>query len=232
MIDAITPVVNAGLGLKITKGKASQVLIMDPCPMIRSGLHQLLKGSLFKNGEVVLLNRASDVPKYLASDLPDVIVMELCGEGESVLEGLGVINACQKQCPMIPVVVCTSLTDVRFLQQLKSLGVVSICHKHDPLSAIERCIDFAMAGASLDSPAIQNLRLGHIQPPVTLTDKEIEVLEALLAGITVSRIAYMWHRDIRTVSTHKRNAMIKLGYKNDGELFLRGKWMARNGLFN
>lgn len=229
MVNAVMPFVNTNRLLAISEKKASQALIMDPCPMIRHGLHHLLKESLFKTGEIKTLNKAADVPTYLESNSPDVIVMEICGEGESVLEGLGVISTCQKYWPLIPLVVCTLLTDVRFLRQLKLLNVTSICHKHDPLPTIEHCIQFAMAGSHWDSPAIQYLLLSHTQPVAMLTSKEIDVLGALLAGNTVSHIARVWYRDVRTISSHKCSAMAKLGFENDGELFSHGNWRARNG---
>lgn len=231
MINKIAPSFNISQVFTPPIKKTSMAFIMDACPMMRRGLYQLLKESLFKADEIRMLNKVADVPMCLASSSPNVIVMELCGEGESVLDGLGVISTCQKHWPLTPLVICTSLTDLRFLQQLKRLGVASICHKHDPLPAIELCIESAMAGSCQDSPAIQRLLLSHIQPLPMLTGKEIDVLGSLLAGHTVSRIAQMLHRDIRTISTHKCSAMAKLGFKNDGELFSRGKWMARNGLF-
>lgn len=190
----------------------------------------MLKTSLFKNGDVNELNKAADVPLFLHSNPTDVIVMELCGKDESVLEGLRIIATCKKYWPQIPLVVCTLLTDLRFLQQIISLGVASICHKFDPLPTIHHCIESAIAGAYQDSPTIKELLTAT--PLTTLTGKEIDVLSYLLAGCTVTTVALMMHRNIRTISTHKRNAMTKLGYRNDSELFSRGKWLSQNGLFN
>lgn len=62
-----------------------------------------------------------------------------------------------------------------------------------------------------------------------LTARELDVLAYLFSGLSVSRVAQALHRDIRTISTHKRNAMVKLGFHNDSELFAQGTWMAQIG---
>lgn len=180
----------------------------------------------------MILNKASDILLCLKSGLPDVVVMELCGDGESVWEGLRIISTCQQGWPQLPIVVCTALSDVRFLQQVKSLQVSSICFKHDPLESIEDCIMHARCGLHLDSPTIQKLLNSKCHSLQMLTKKEIEVLAYLLAGRSVSEVSRMLNRDIRTISNHKCHALTKLGYKNNNDLYTRGLWMLRNGLYN
>lgn len=223
------PAINSG---SLSSGSHSWALIMDACPMTRAGLCAVLKRSLFRTGEIVMLNRVSDIPSYITSNSPNIIVMDLCGENESVLQGLRSIASCQQRWPHSPIVICTTLTDIRFLYQVKLLKILSICHKHDTLQELEHCIDAAMAWSYRDSPAIQQLfdcRSSHFS---VLTSREIDVLTLLFAGYSVSHTALKMQRDIRTISSHKRSAMAKLGYRNNYELFSRGKWMAKNGLFN
>jgi two-component system capsular synthesis response regulator RcsB len=62
---------------------------------------------------------------------------------------------------------------------------------------------------------------------MALTRRELDVLTYLFSGMNVSAVAAKMHRDIRTISTHKRNAMAKLGFKNDSELFAQGIWMMK-----
>jgi two-component system capsular synthesis response regulator RcsB len=212
--------------------KESWSLVMDACPMTRNGLRSILNKSQFGSGEIVMLNKASEIPICLRLDLPDMIVMELCGEGESVLEGLRVIATCQKNWPLIPLVVCTALSDVRFLQQVKSLTVSSICHKHDPLGSIEECMILARRGIYQDSPTVLRLLGSRRTASPALTKKEIDVLVYLLAGLSVSEMSRMLNRDIRTISSHKCHALTKLGYRTNSDLFTRGQWMLRNGFYN
>ncbi|MGL5389658.1 MAG: LuxR C-terminal-related transcriptional regulator [Serratia sp. (in: enterobacteria)] len=231
MIDEISKIVNKNKTLTSSM-KVPWALVMDTCPMTRGGVNSLLKTSQLHTGEVIMLNKASDILLCLKVGMPDLIVMELCGEGESVLEGLRIIRLCHHSWPFIPLVVCTALTDVRFLQQVKSLRVSSICHKNDPLESIEGCIKHASLGLYQDSPTIQGLLSCEHGSHHLLTKKEIDVLVHLLGGCSVSDVSRMLNRDIRTISSHKCSALTKLGYKNNRELYTRGHWMQRDGLYN
>ncbi|MGO4744700.1 hypothetical protein [Serratia quinivorans] len=212
--------------------KKNNALIMDACPMTRNGLRHILNSIVFNNTEIMLLSKASDIPMAMIAHSPSVIVMDLCGKDESVLEGLRVIASCQSKWPITPVVVCTTLIDAHFLHQVKALNVCSICYKYDSLQAIEQCIRFAMSGSYKDSPTIQQLFNDNRDCLAMLSNKEIDVLAQVLAGSSVGNTALKMHRDIRTISTQKRSAMGKLGYRNNNDLFTRGQWMVPNGLFN
>lgn len=225
----MTAVVNSAFD---ASKKEPRAIIMDACLMTSNGMIHLLKSSLFKQGEVKALDKISDLYSSFGPRTPDVIVMELFGNGESVFDGLRFIADCSKRWPLTPLVVCTLLADFRFLHQVKNLGATSICHKHDLLSEIEFCIASSIAGVKINSPIIQQLlNYSNINIPV-LTCREMDVMDYLFTGRSLTSVALSLHRDIRTISTHKRNAMVKLGYKNNNELYSRGKWMSRNGLFN
>lgn len=67
--------------------------------------------------------------------------------------------------------------------------------------------------------------------PGRLTPQEQNVAQALLAGQTVTRVAQLMHRDIRTISSHKRALLAKLKMTGSGELqVLGGSLMAGGGL--
>lgn len=55
----------------------------------------------------------------------------------------------------------------------------------------------------------------------SLSQREREVLRLCISGLTVSRIAEMSERSLKTVSTQKLAAYRKLGLKNDMDLFKR-----------
>lgn len=201
-------------------------LVMDACPISSYAMRYLLESRLFTKGEIIILDKAGFIPTFLYSRTPDIVVMDISGRDESVLEGIQIIADCLHQWPLTPVVVCTGVTDVRILQQVKNLGVSSICYKHEPLKILDRSIEFAMAGSCQDSPFIERILNSNTEKYRALTRKEIMVIHLLLKGSSVSEVASLMHRDIRTVSTHKRNAMGKLGYQNDAEMFSDGQWMS------
>lgn len=60
--------------------------------------------------------------------------------------------------------------------------------------------------------------------PYPLTHRELDVLELLFKGKSVTTTAQALQRDIRTVSAHKRNAMFKLELYSDSDLY---RWAAQ-----
>jgi len=53
-----------------------------------------------------------------------------------------------------------------------------------------------------------------------LSPREVEVLRLFASGLTVSDIAERLSRSIKTVSRQKNDAMVKLGLKNDLDIFV------------
>ncbi|MNT48573.1 Transcriptional regulatory protein RcsB [compost metagenome] len=160
---------------------------------------------------------------------PQLLIMELCGAGESVLDGLRLIALCLEHWPETPVVVCTGLDDLRVLQLLTASGIKGLVLKHEPAIALAQCVQQVLAGRRSYSHKTRQLLTHDNNRVKALTARELDVLSYLFSGKSVTTAALMMHRDVRTISTHKRNAMHKLGFHNDGELFLQGKWMARTG---
>lgn len=208
------------------------VLIMESCPMVLTGIRRLLAQPYFQVKHYLEVSTVVDIPLMMQRHEADLVMMELSGEGESILDGLNVINQCQANWPLIPLIVCTASTDARLLKQLVAMGVKGIYLKQDPLSTLIQCVRQVMDDKYIHSPqaaALLGNGFSRPQHPM-LTFREMEVLGCLFTGKTVTSTALALHRDIRTVSTHKRNAMSKLGFHNDSELYTWGTWLSQKGL--
>lgn len=65
-------------------------------------------------------------------------------------------------------------------------------------------------------------------PSARLTQQERNVAQALLAGKSVTRVAQLMHKDVRTISAHKQSVLGKLNMVSRGELqLLGGRLMAQ-----
>ncbi len=60
---------------------------------------------------------------------------------------------------------------------------------------------------------------GSIQPQFRLTQKEISTIKSIACGMTPDNWSKLTGSSIKTISSHKRNAMEKLGLKTQQELF-------------
>ncbi|MFV8869991.1 LuxR C-terminal-related transcriptional regulator [Serratia fonticola] len=195
------------------------IVLMERCPMIQIEIKRLLAQPCFQVKHYQEASSIADVPRTITQYRADLVIMELAGKGESVLESLRIVNQILAAKRKIPLIVCTSLADTRLLKQLLSLGVNGIYHKQDPLSALSQCIVQVMNKRRGISPQAANLLKGLVGTTPLLTSREIDVLEALSSGKSLTKIAHTLCRDIRTISTHKCSAMHKLGFHNNGELY-------------
>ncbi|WP_438404034.1 LuxR C-terminal-related transcriptional regulator, partial [Aeromonas veronii] len=66
---------------------------------------------------------------------------------------------------------------------------------------------------------LANAGISAQSEPHPLTPKEIEVVRLLASGMSVTQIADYLHRSVKTISTHKKSAMIRLGISSDSALF-------------
>ncbi|MFI8417431.1 LuxR C-terminal-related transcriptional regulator [Serratia sp. NPDC078593] len=209
--------------------KGQGVIIMEACPMTTLGMRNVLAQSCGLSENIMQVNNLAAIPGLMRNHLPQLLIMELCGEAESVLDGLRLISLCIEHWPATPIIVCTALDDPRVLQLLTASGIKGLLLKQEPSVALAQCVQQVLAGRRSYSHKVRQLLANHSIGGKALTARELDVLAYLFSGKSVTTAALMMHRDVRTVSTHKRNAMLKLGFQNDGELFLQGKWMAKTG---
>ncbi|QUY47829.1 response regulator transcription factor [Serratia plymuthica] len=210
--------------------KAGTVVIMEPCSITALGIsNRLIESCGFQQDNLLLVRSLAELKATLTRHQPRLLIMELCGKSESVLDGLRLIADIHEQSPDTALLVCTALDEPRVLRQLIASGIRGMTLKQEPAVALEHCVRQVLAGSSSFSHRIRQRGLHEAAAEKPLTLRELDVLAQLFSGKSVTNVALTLCRDIRTVSTHKRNAMLKLGFHNDGELYLQGKWMAVNG---
>jgi two-component system capsular synthesis response regulator RcsB len=206
-----------------------QVLIMEPCLITAHGIRDALAQTCYFTGHVNMASKLAEVVPLIHEKQPRLLIMELCGEEETVLDGIRLVSYCIERWPQILLVVCTGLNDPRILQLLSVAGVKGLVLKQEPSQALAQCVKKVLAGdisfSHKTSPLLTNM-LGNGK---ALSKRELDVLVYLFSGQNVTSVAAVMHRDIRTISTHKRNAMHKLGFQHDWELFAHGKWMGLPG---
>ena len=78
----------------------------------------------------------------------------------------------------------------------------------------------------VESDGVRLIREGHTRG-VTLTDREVEVLRYVSRGLSKKEIAGILNLSVRTIDTHVRNVMDKLGIHDRVEL---ARYAIREGL--
>jgi DNA-binding NarL/FixJ family response regulator len=83
----------------------------------------------------------------------------------------------------------------------------------------------AMQRASIDMTKLIKEPLSC--EPITLSDREYEVIALIAEGLSYTRIADQLHLSAHTVNTHRRNIMHKLGVNNSAAVVM---YALKNGL--
>ncbi|EKT4091056.1 MULTISPECIES: response regulator transcription factor [Stenotrophomonas] len=116
--------------------------------------------------------------------------------------------------PRTPLLAFATLSPATHLHHLLEAGISGIVSKAEPLPMLSEAIIRVSQG------------LERLPPDRTipadcgeLSRNEREVLNLLLAGLTVSEIALHRHRSVKTVSTQKIAVLRKLGLRNDAEIY-------------
>lgn len=209
-----------------------RVLLMDPCPITREGMKQALASSTCFSNDIVETAEAYKIPLLISKYKPNVLIMELHGHDESVLDVLRVITLCRASWSYLPIIICTAIENPRLLTLVRNMGVQGMCLKSESLESVVNCVNQVANEHCFFSSGVRKGIENNIYKCVPLTAKEIDVMEMIFSGKTVTATSSVMKRDVRTVSTHKRNAMEKLGFRNDCDMFTHGDWMSKDKVFS
>ncbi|MFA1240611.1 LuxR C-terminal-related transcriptional regulator [Serratia odorifera] len=200
------------------------IALMDPYPLNLYGLAHFCQ-QLDEQVEIQLQsNKLHDVFISLKLQPLDVLITDICGMGESVTHGVNTLKMLCQHFPAMPIIVYARQHPREVMQALRQYPQVSLISRDEPLPQAATLFRRALAGETVYSPQFAQMfeqTDGHGPARLeALTQRENDVLMCLFNGLSISQIARLRQRSIKTISAHKCNAMRKLGVKNDSGLFL------------
>lgn len=188
-----------------------RILLVDDHAVVRSGLSRFL----MVNRDMQLVGEASDGAEAIQMaglHQPDVILMDLM---MSSTDGITATREIHQKYPHIRIIALTSFSEQNLVQGALQAGATSYLQKN--VTAVELCsaIRSACAGRMTLSPeAAQALAQVTAQthlPSNRLTEREREVLQAMVAGLNNSEIAEKLKISLGTAKFHVSNIFQKLG---------------------
>ena len=192
-----------------------RILLADDHVTMRQGLKLLIDGQ----PDMTVVGEASDGEGalHLAAQVdPDVIVMDISMPGVS---GLLATRQFREVRPDTPIVMLTRHADDAYLQELLRAGASGYVLKQSAPSELFQAIRVTAAGGQyVDSALTGRLTAGLIgrdgrnpkKPVAALSDRESDVLRLIASGYSNKEIAATLSLSVKTVETHKANAMRKL----------------------
>ena len=207
----------------------TRVLLVDDHRIMREGLRALLA----HEPEINVIGEAVDGRGALAMvdrDPPDVIVMDV---GMPGMNGVEATRCVRRAHPDVKVVALSIHADKRYVQNMLSAGASGYVLKSAAADELLGAVRAAIRGerflsSELDGEAIGS-RPGDGSAFSVLGAREREVLQLLAEGLKSKTIAERLSIAYKTVETHRRNIMRKLGIHSVAELT---KYAVREGLTN
>ncbi len=192
------------------------IIIADGSDIVRSGLRQILQQS--KSIEVkAVASDSSELQKVVIQHKPNIVLIDYTSKGFDA-NSISIIKQKSKHTRIIGITHSPTKSEVN--SALKK-GVISHIKKDCPTqeildSVIETANDMHFfCGEVLEVLKENNSDKGNLNcSPVSLSDREMEVVKLISEGYTNSQIAVVLHISNHTVNTHRKNIMRKIGVGN------------------
>ncbi|HVL69770.1 MAG TPA: response regulator transcription factor [Vicinamibacterales bacterium] len=197
---------------------AIRVLLAEDHTTIREGLRLIISAQ--PDMEVIGEAGDGDAAVDAAARLrPDVVVMDVSMPHTS---GLAATQRLAQCCPDVKVLTLTRYADDAFIQQLLRAGARGYVLKQSQPSELITGIRAVAAGGTYLDPAIAGkVARDYARRPgepagstEALTGREEEVLRLVAWGYSNKEIASRLDVSVKTVETHKANAMHKVGARS------------------
>ncbi len=211
-----------------------RVLLADDHKIVRDGLRALLDAQ--RNMQV--LGEAEDgrtACEMAASLHPDVVVMDI---GMSELNGIDATRRIVEEVPGVKVIALSMHADRRFVSEMLKAGASGYLVKDAAFEELTGAVQAVMQGRVYLGQGIAGVvvqdyvrHLGggetEVSPLSKLSPREREVLQLAAEGNSTKEIAAALGLSVKTVETHRRQLMDKLGIYNLAGLI---KFAIREGL--
>lgn len=157
---------------------------------------------------------------YLDREKPDVIIMDIHLKTESGSDLLGKIRKMGLQ---IPVLMLSMYDQENVIQKAINLGANGYLLKSTSKEELTKAVKELYNGGTYFSsdlvPAMvrEKMRKKNFLDDELLTKREIDIIKLLARGKTSADMADELMLSVKTINTHRRNIIAKLGVNNSAE---------------
>jgi len=191
-----------------------RVLLADDHKVVREGLKLLISAQ--SDMEVIAEADNGRMATTLAQQLqPDVVVMDISMPD---MNGLKATERLTELCPNTAVLTLTRHSDDGYVQPLLQAGAKGYVLKQSTAEELVQAVRVVAAGGTYFDPGVTDQVVntfvgkgGRAAPGKGVSKREEDVLQLIARGLLNREIAERLEISIKTVETHKSNAMNKLG---------------------
>lgn len=199
-----------------------KVLIADDHAILRAGLKHMLS----EYPDITVGGEASDGHEALAkaqAEEWDVMLLDMTMPGKS---GIELIKQLKLLVPKLRILILSMhKEDVYAVRALKAGASGYLCKDNAEEQLVAALRKVAAGGLYITTTVAEKLALDVLQgdtqdvlPHTRLSDREYQIFQAIVTGVSVSDIAQQLNLSVKTVSTHKTHIQEKMGCDSVADL--------------
>jgi two-component system, NarL family, nitrate/nitrite response regulator NarL len=200
-----------------TSNARIRVVVCDDHPLFRQGMVRALNAS----GRIDVVAEAEDGRAALDSikELrPDVAVVDYKMPG---LDGVAVASALTRDDIPTRTLLVSAFDDSSIVYEALACGAMGFISKEAPSDEVVDAVLRCARGEEVVPPALAKGLVSEVRrrakgTMMVLTQRELEVVKLIAAGMTVPRMSTELHLSPATVRTHIQNLYEKLGVSDRG----------------
>ncbi len=149
----------------------------------------------------------------LDAEMIDIVVMEIYDTNLFPMDGIDFIRRNAHHWNRVALIICTDVDNIYLIKELMKCKARVLISKRDDIVSMQHAINKGISGDYYCSPKLLEI-VNADNNQLSLTSSELRVMSLLLNNSTPIEISESLGVSYKTVQTHKRNVMQKLGARN------------------
>lgn len=197
-----------------------RILVADDHAIVREGLKQVLSEE-FEEATITETASAQGTLDLVKAQKWDILILDIHFPDKNGVEILKEVKFLQ---PELPVVVLSISPEDQYGIRVLKAGGAAYLNKESAPDELINSVKKVLEGGRYVSSSLAEQLAASIAPPHTvplhqsLSDRELEVLEHLGSGKTVTDIAEDLSLSVKTVSTYRARLLEKLRLRTTADL--------------
>jgi DNA-binding NarL/FixJ family response regulator len=193
-----------------------RIFLVDDHPIVLTGLSQVIN----KQQDMICCGTAgcvSSARRSFSAYFPDLITVDL---GLPDGDGVQLIKDFTLECPSVPILVVSQCDETIYAERALRAGARGYVMKERCIEDVVSAIRAILSGELFVSQKVAALALRQMVGKKgnsgngslnSLSDRELEVLQLLGAGLSTRATSVKLNLSIKTIETHRENIKHKLG---------------------
>ncbi len=206
-----------------------RILTVDDHAIVRQGVRIVFEGRV---GGVIFgeAHNAEEAARLVREQEWDVVVMDITLGDRS---GIEVMKELKLIRPKLPFLIFSLHSEAQYARRAFRSGADGYITKDSPHEELAKAMIKVARGGKYVSPTLAEILVtdvgGNNEMALheSLSDREFEVLTLIASGKSVSEIAELLSRSVKTIATYRSRILEKMGMRTNAELT---HYVIQNGL--